>query len=138
MTLPSPGGPRRPGRRHTLALLGAGVGSSLVGACAPPAPPDRRVRLALADLSPGGRVQVDYDGTPVELVRTDSGVVARSLMCTHFGCRVRWHEEVARYLCACHGGVFDGAGRPVGGPPTRPLALVPVEVAGDEVLVGEP
>jgi Rieske Fe-S protein len=81
---------------------------------------------------------VDYDETPVELVRTDSGVLARSLMCTHFGCRVRWADEHARYLCACHGGAFDGAGRPVAGPPTRPLVLVPVEVTGDEVVVGEP
>jgi Rieske Fe-S protein len=96
------------------------------------------VRVSLADLPPGKRVRVDDGEIPVEIVRTDSGVVARSLLCTHFGCRVRWDEEKARYLCACHGGAFDGAGRPVAGPPTRALALVPVEVAGDEVLVGEP
>jgi len=138
----SPRGPgRQPSsrvRRRTLALLGAGLGAPLVGACAPSAPPDRRVHVALSELGPGRRVRVDYDGAPVELQRTGSEIVARSLMCTHFGCRVRWSEERALYLCSCHDGAFDADGRPVAGPPTRPLSLVPVERAGEEVVVGEP
>jgi len=81
---------------------------------------------------------VDYDGAPVELLRTDSGIVARSLLCTHFGCRVRWSDEQVRYVCACHGGAFDADGQPVSGPPNRPLPLVRFEVADGEVVVGEP
>jgi Rieske Fe-S protein len=96
------------------------------------------VRVPLSDLPLGERVRVDYDDAPVELVRTDAGIVARSLLCTHFGCRVRWNDEQARYVCACHGGAFDTDGRPVAGPPTRPLSPVPVETVGDEVVVGEP
>lgn len=134
----SRGGPSSRVRRRTLAVLGAGLGAPLVNACAPAPPPDRRVRVPLQELSSGKRVIVDYDDTPVELVRTDAGIVTRSLLCTHFGCRVRWSEEDARYVCACHGGAFDAEGRPVAGPPNRRLAPVRFELAGDEVVVGEP
>ena len=125
-------------RRRTLALLGAGLGAPLVGACTPAEPPDRRVRVPLASLSPGKRVRVEYDGSPVELLRADSGIVARSLRCTHFGCRVRWKDEEARYVCGCHGGAFDADGHPVAGPPSRPLRPVHFELTDDAVIVGEP
>ncbi len=125
-------------RRRTLALLGAGVAAPLAGACRPPEPLDRRVRLPLSRLPAGERIQVTYDGAPVEVCRTESGVVARSLLCTHFGCRVHWEPDRERYVCACHGGEFDGEGRPVAGPPSRPLGLLAVEQTGDAIVVGEP
>jgi Rieske Fe-S protein len=124
-------------RRRALAVLGAGLGVPLF-ACAPAAPPDRRVRVPITALPRGQRVSVEYDGKPVELRRDDSEIVGRSLTCTHFGCRVHWSDEKAQYLCACHGGAFDVHGRPVSGPPHRPLALVRVALDGGEVVVGEP
>jgi nitrite reductase/ring-hydroxylating ferredoxin subunit len=131
-------GPASAVRRRTLALLGAGLGAPLSLACDPPPPPDRRVRLALEAVPPGERVEVEYDDIPVEVRRGDSGIEARGLLCTHFGCRVRWREEASRYVCACHGGEFDARGRPVAGPPQRPLLSLPVERDGDTILVGEP
>lgn len=105
--------------------------------CVQREPPDRRVRLALASLDAAGRLEVEYAGEPAEVVRTASGVVARSLLCSHFGCRVQWEAARERYHCPCHEGVFDRDGRPVAGPPTRPLRLLPVEAAGQDILVGE-
>jgi nitrite reductase/ring-hydroxylating ferredoxin subunit len=125
-------------RRRALALLGAGLSLPLAGACVPPEPPDRRVRVPLSELTPGRRVRIAWDGEPVEVLRTDSGIVARSLLCTHFGCRLRWSAEESRYLCSCHGGAFDADGRPVAGPPNRPLRGVPTELGEDVVVVGEP
>jgi len=81
---------------------------------------------------------VDQGGGPVELVRSGTGVAARSLLCSHYGCRVSWRPERSQYVCACHQGAFDAEGRPVSGPPTRPLREVAVVVEGDDVLVGEP
>jgi cytochrome b6-f complex iron-sulfur subunit len=124
------------GRRRTLALLGAGLPAAAL-ACARPEPPDRRVRIPLARLDAGGRLEIEYAGEPIEVVSTESGVVARSLLCSHFGCRVQWRAEAGRYDCPCHGGIFDREGRPVGGPPTRPLRVLPTEVAGRDILVGE-
>jgi Rieske Fe-S protein len=122
-------------RRRALALLGALPGVAL--GCAAPAPPDRRLRVPLALLDPTGRVELADAGEPVEIVRAGGVVVARSLLCTHFGCRVQWQAATERYKCPCHEGVFDREGRPVAGPPTRPLRLLPVEVSGLDILLGE-
>jgi cytochrome b6-f complex iron-sulfur subunit len=72
----------------------------------------------------------------VELVRTFDGVRARSLLCTHQGCNVRWVEEQDCYVCPCHDGRFDAQGRPVYGPPREPLRDLDVTVTETEVIVG--
>ena len=41
--------------------------------------------------------------------------------CAHLGCPVRWVAAAERFICPCHGGVYDLLGRRVGGPPPRPL-----------------
>jgi len=61
---------------------------------------------ALIDIDP-------YDkGTPY---------IALSNRCAHLGCPVRWVDAAERFICPCHGGVYDLLGRRVGGPPVRPL-----------------
>ena len=74
-----PGRPRESTRRRALVLCGAGLPVAAL-ACARPGPPDRRVRVTLASLGEEGRVEVTYAGEPAEVVRTASGVVARSLL----------------------------------------------------------
>jgi len=37
------------------------------------------------------------------------------------GCPVRWVPASERFICPCHGGVYDLQGVRVGGPPPRPL-----------------
>ena len=73
----------------------------------------------------------------VFLVRDGDQVKALSATCTHLGCQVRWEKEKQRFLCPCHGGMYDARGRVVDGPPPRPLDTVDVRVdaASDEVLV---
>jgi Rieske Fe-S protein len=73
----------------------------------------------------------------VFLVRDGDSVRALSATCTHLGCQVRWDGEGRRFLCPCHGGVYDAQGRVVGGPPPRPLDAVDVRVdaSTDAVMV---
>ncbi len=47
--------------------------------------------------------------------------VAISTRCMHLGCPVRYVEASARFICPCHGGVYDFVGAVSGGPPVRPL-----------------
>jgi menaquinol-cytochrome c reductase iron-sulfur subunit len=47
--------------------------------------------------------------------------IAISTRCAHLGCPVRWVDAAERFICPCHGGVYDLLGRRVGGPPVRPL-----------------
>jgi quinol---cytochrome c reductase iron-sulfur subunit, bacillus type len=47
--------------------------------------------------------------------------VALSSRCAHLGCPVRYVSAAERFICPCHGGVYDFLGEVVGGPPVRPL-----------------
>jgi len=47
--------------------------------------------------------------------------IAISSRCAHLGCPIRWVGAAERFICPCHGGVYDLLGRRVGGPPPRPL-----------------
>ena len=60
---------------------------------------------------------------PVMVTRTsdENNIVIYNSRCTHLGCTVHWDERKQLFLCACHGGAFDLAGRVKAGPPPRPL-----------------
>lgn len=131
------------GRRETLRRLGLAAGALLAtgspflaGCGAGPGTGAGGLRLPLADLEAGGRKRIVHREVPIELSRDGSGeVTARSLLCSHMGCEVRWSESARRYLCPCHGGAFDAAGKPVAGPPNRPLAVVPVRIADGAIWI---
>jgi Rieske Fe-S protein len=57
--------------------------------------------------------------------------IAISTRCAHLGCPVRWVDAAERFICPCHGGVYDLLGRPVGGPPVRPLDRFYTRVNGE-------
>jgi Rieske Fe-S protein len=60
-------------------------------------------------------------GRRVAFVRNNGGnsFTALSNTCMHVGCPVR--NFGAAFGCPCHGGQYDGEGRPTAGPPVRPL-----------------
>ena len=47
--------------------------------------------------------------------------IALSSRCMHLGCPVRYVTAAQRFICPCHGGVYDFRGLVAGGPPVRPL-----------------
>jgi menaquinol-cytochrome c reductase iron-sulfur subunit len=62
--------------------------------------------------------------------------IAISSRCAHLGCPVRWVDAAERFICPCHGGVYDLLGRRVGGPPVRPLDRFYTRLEGENVQVG--
>lgn len=118
----------------SLCLPLAGVLNGCNGDKTPASPAEFRV--ALAELPLDTRVRFENNGRALELTRTADGVAARSLLCTHQGCNVRWHDDQQIYICPCHDGQFDADGRPLYGPPREPLRLLPVTVTETEVVVG--
>jgi len=64
------------------------------------------------------------------LVRaTESDFLAYSNKCSHLSCAVTPDIKSGRLLCPCHNGSFDlTTGRPLAGPPRRPLSRVLLEV----------
>jgi Rieske Fe-S protein len=93
--------------------------------------------VALAELPLNRRVRLERGERAVEVLRTEDGVTARSLLCTHQGCNVRWVEADRNYFCPCHEGRFDPAGRPVYGPPREPLRDLAVTITPTEVVIGD-
>jgi Rieske Fe-S protein len=93
---------------------------------------------ALEALPVGGVLTFVYPGPHDDcvLVRTRAdALVAYSQKCTHLSCAVvpRVDEGVIR--CPCHEGLFDlQTGRPIAGPPRRPLPLIRVEVRGSRIF----
>lgn len=67
--------------------------------------------------------------------RTGSEVVVFSSICSHAGCRVAWKAPQDRFVCPCHGGVYDAEGRVVAGPPPKPLTRYQVKTEQNQVLI---
>lgn len=66
----------------------------------------------------------------------DAAFIAISTRCAHLGCPVRWVDAAERFICPCHGGVYDLLGRRVGGPPVRPLDRFYTRVRDGYVQIG--
>lgn len=79
--------------------------------------------------------------TPATAKHAAGGIVAYSALCTHGGCAIdQWEAPTRQLGCVCHGSRFDAtdAGRIAVGPATKPLAMLPLTRAGDEIVVAGP
>ncbi|MBX6311733.1 MAG: Rieske (2Fe-2S) protein [Isosphaeraceae bacterium] len=94
-------------------------------------PPIRRV-AQLDQIPVGGAFPFRYPSRhdPCLLLRPDERtLVAYGQKCTHLSCAVVPRIERGELHCPCHVGSFDLAtGRPLAGPPRRPLPRIALEV----------
>ncbi|MGW2251334.1 bifunctional 3-phenylpropionate/cinnamic acid dioxygenase ferredoxin subunit [Kitasatospora sp. NPDC001660] len=92
---------------------------------------------ALSDLQEDVPKRVDLNGVPVSVVRTDEGVFAINDICSHANVSLSEGEvEDCMIECWLHGSSFDlRTGKPSGLPATKPVAVYPVKIEGDDVLV---
>jgi 3-phenylpropionate/trans-cinnamate dioxygenase ferredoxin subunit len=92
---------------------------------------------ALGDLAEDVPKRVELNGVPVSVVRTDEGVFAINDICSHANVSLSEGEvEDCMIECWLHGSSFDlRTGKPSGLPATRPVAVYPVKIEGDDVLV---
>ena len=151
------GQPEEPSRRKVLGLLVAGINLVVAGTVLGPvmgfigSPIQSRGKkqwfpiFKEKDLAIGDTKEVPFilnvkDGYSVVkrkytvfLHRYEDRVVAFDPACTHLGCRITWVGEKGRFLCPCHGGVFDSDGNVVSGPPPQPLEQHPVKVEGGRI-----
>jgi Rieske Fe-S protein len=102
-------------------------------------PAPGRVRIAsLAALRPGSATMFAYPGDddPCLLIRLHEGrLLAYSQKCTHLSCAVVPDLDAGVLRCPCHEGIFELAtGRNIAGPPPRPLPVIELEIAGDDVF----
>jgi menaquinol-cytochrome c reductase iron-sulfur subunit len=63
--------------------------------------------------------------------------IAISTRCAHLGCPVRYVQASQRFICPCHGGVYDDQGKVTGGPPVRPLDRFYTRIRDGRVQIGD-
>ena len=99
-------------------------------------PPIREI-ATLSALPIGSPLTFDYPNRHDNclLVRTaEDRFVAFSQKCTHLSCPVQPRPESHTLHCPCHEGTFDMmTGKPISGPPRRPLSLVTLAIRGEKI-----
>jgi ubiquinol-cytochrome c reductase iron-sulfur subunit len=81
--------------------------------------------------------QADFRVLPNRTDWAPDGHVAYSKICTHAGCPVGLYEHSSgRLFCPCHQSVFDAldGARPLGGPATRALPQLPLDIDAEGFL----
>jgi cytochrome b6-f complex iron-sulfur subunit len=74
--------------------------------------------------------------TRVFIVSSPDRLTVLSAVCSHLGCLVNYRKESREFVCPCHGGKYDIAGKNIAGPPPMPLTAYPVQVSNGMVMVG--
>lgn len=118
-------------------LVGANAAIAALGRMWRPRPfPSRRIAGA-AEVPAGGSLLFRYptESDPCILVRSAEGKLqAYSQICTHLSCAVIWRRQQGDLYCPCHIGMFNlSEGRPIAGPPQRPLPRILVEERGGQI-----
>lgn len=102
------------------------------------AAPAPQIITPVADVPVGSSLIFHYpEGSPARLLtRVDEETfVAYEQQCTHLTCPVIPDVDDLELHCPCHDGVFDMlTGRPLSGPPQRPLARVTLEIIEGNVV----
>jgi 3-phenylpropionate/trans-cinnamate dioxygenase ferredoxin subunit len=91
----------------------------------------------VGDVAPGAALAVEVDGVDVAVVRDGDSWYAIRDECSHAAIALSEGDvEGCEIECWLHGSRFDlRSGKPTGLPATEPVAVYPVTVQGDDVLV---
>jgi menaquinol-cytochrome c reductase iron-sulfur subunit len=99
-----------------------------------------RVINVAADIGDPGKTTVyvrRFDPSRDDKRNEDQPYVAVSTRCAHLGCPVRYIQASQKFVCPCHGGVYDFQGKVAGGPPVRPLDRFYTRVRAGRVELGD-
>lgn len=83
----------------------------------------------------GGSARLSLAGERINLVHVEDGCfVAMGTVCTHEGCAVEVRSG-PRFVCPCHGALYNWQGQPIAGPAPDPLPTWPAGRDGDVIWV---
>jgi len=99
--------------------------------------PEPRWIASVDSVPVGGAVTFTFPdpSEPCLLLRPSAeSFLAYNQKCTHLSCAVLPRMSDGRIECPCHRGLFDlTTGRPLAGPPRRPLTRIEIERRGNEL-----
>jgi len=126
-----------------LGLLGSGAAVSLaypvVRLLAAPkgAGEQKTVLLSKSEIPVGGSKKIIFNNMPALVINhSNKGLLAFSRVCTHLGCLVEYNKNTDTLVCPCHAGTFSLDGNVISGPPPKPLPMLPLRVAGEQIIIG--
>ncbi len=119
------------------SLCGAAFFGNLLTGCkkSDPTVPSANFTIDLSDagyaalLTTGGSINKNS----INIVNTGSGYIAVSAVCTHEGCIVNYSNN--KFVCPCHGGVYNISGGVVSGPPPSALKKYTVTQSGTVLTI---
>ena len=135
-------------RREFTKLLGSTSLAFLIGALAAAArklwrnaAPGRTTSMPIAtvdEMAVGAyklfRYPTEENDVCILLRLGPSQFVAFNQNCTHLSCPVHFNPDAMQLECPCHRGFFSAAdGRPLAGPPKRPLVGISVSIRKGQV-----
>lgn len=95
--------------------------------------PDEKEIAKVDDMQVGQTIGFKYPGkndSCILIRQSIDSFIAYSNLCTHLMCPVRPDLKHDKLHCPCHEGYFDaGTGRPMAGPPRRPLPKINLRIA---------
>lgn len=106
----------------------------------------------VGSMKDGQLAQVEFRGKPVfvlkktadmqkndkrDIVIGDARFTVVIAICTHLGCIPAYNDGEKKFLCACHGGVFDENGVNTFGPPPAPMEIPAFRIDGQKIVLGE-
>jgi len=71
------------------------------------------------------------------IVINGSHYMVNIALCTHLGCIPSYEKDNKKFLCACHGGMYDFTGAVTKSPPPRALDVPPFKIDGNTLVLGE-
>lgn len=128
---------------NSLAVIAAGVSATGIVAFLFPnsfGKRKRTERLILSDSDfPDNKnyMQIKVGEKEALIIKEANGLRAFDLQCTHAGCTTEWQEKKNRFFCACHNGIFDSKGKPISGPPKKPLDELIIYRNNSSIIITE-
>jgi menaquinol-cytochrome c reductase iron-sulfur subunit len=133
-------------------LIGLGLAIPLVGYLVGPAFKRREQTWVdvgeAGSLTAGEPTQLDYMATARDgwmeskthkavwaVKQSDADITVFSPMCTHLGCGYRWDAGEKKFLCPCHGSVYNVKGEVLAGPAPRSLDTLPAKLENGRLFV---
>lgn len=78
---------------------------------------------SMDDVKPGQGATMRKGLTKIALYRdTDGTMFARTAICPHKGCMIRWNDGEKSWDCPCHGSRYNPYGEVLNGPSIKPLS----------------
>ncbi|MBU0994266.1 MAG: Rieske (2Fe-2S) protein [Proteobacteria bacterium] len=96
---------------------------------------DGHFEIDLSKLPDGESAFMSLSDIPVIAVNRGDNYRIFNATCTHLGCLVKWDPSGKRFICPCHGGIYNEDGEVVAGPPPAAIKEYKTEVSGTFVKI---